>query len=225
MAFFLFVMAGAVQQVQQRLRDVGQAVQGLADDVGPITGRLAAAVGAEQAVAQLSVQLGQMAQQLDQVAQQQGHVVQQLGQVVQQQAQMTQQLGQVVQQQAQMAQQQAQMAQQLGQVQQQQAQDASVSRVLRRNDVKRASNARSGAVATSELALLEKEALGGNQPLGALPGPGVGFPATLREANSMNNVALNALAEFYHEDFGVAGDGLPARRCRFLAFVGIHNAV
>ena len=138
-------MASNVQQVQQVLRDFGEAVHGLADHVGPISDQLAAAVGAEQSFTQLAAQIGQ-----------------QLGQMAQQQGQMAQQLSP------------SQAVQQLAQL----AEDAAVTRCVRRNAGKRASNARS--VATSGLAHLKKEVWGGR---------------------------------------------LPARRRRFLEFIGIYNAL
>lgn len=112
---------------------------------------------------------------------------------------------------------------QLDKVLQHQAQDAALARAAHRNAWKRARHRRLGyADSAAHLAPLMKEVTGGAVPLGELPGADVPFPVTVQEALRMGHAALNALAAFYHEDFGAESDLLLARRSMFLHFIGFH---
>jgi septal ring factor EnvC (AmiA/AmiB activator) len=216
------VFFAVFQQMQQALEDFGAAAQTVAQHIQPMAGQLAAAASVEQRVSSLEAVMQQLVQGQAEAQAQGQQLALQMGQLLQQQAQMGQQQAQMGLQMSQLQQQMGQLAQQMGQLQQQQAQGEESARVFHRNAGRRASHAR--AVHDSSLEALEKEADGGAAAVGALPGPaGVPFPATLSNANTLGNAALDALAAFYHEDFGVPDDGLPARRRLFFKFIGVHH--
>lgn len=99
------------------------------------------------------------------------------------------------------------------------------------NGFKRAQHALRASHPAAALVPLEKERSGGAAPIGVAPGqPGpyvaVPFPGTVAAACELMHADLDALAQFYHEDFGQPPNVLlPARRSMFLQFIGLGARV